>query len=238
MILSYMQFRFATKLDWLLMITGSVIAFLHGFVLPIALVVLAFITDAFSFHELSKIIANIQYKVPFQYLLNIHANGAEGRPLEFGELLTQYEVDTNEADIEFNIKNLTGGVVNCSEVYSFLIPHPFGVRINFTVGELVRSATVPTAVCHDDSSFTDYINTLILGLLVVVIVVAVLGALQMLLFHLSSERQMRRMKLYYFRSILSQERKWHDLQTQGDLGTHLSEYVHCYCTSHNTIALS
>lgn len=219
-----LQFRFATGFDWFLTVLGGLMAFLHGFVLPIALLVLAFITDSFTFHEVSRFIANIRFYVPLQYIISLQTSGADGKPLEYGELI-QYEADPNRANIEFNVQNLTGGVVNCSKVYTYRLPHPYGGQFNFTILDLVRSGTVPTASCYDDSSFTDYINTLIFGLLAVLIVATALGALQMLLFHLTSERQMRKMRLSYFQSILRQERKWHDLQTQGELSIHLSEYV-------------
>ena len=221
-----MQFRFATALDWFLMVIGCLMAVLHGLVLPIALAVLSFITDTFLLHELSHVIANSQYNVPFQYLLSLQSGGNERVKLEVGDLTySVIEEDQNEANIEFNVQNLTRGVVNCSAVYTYKLPHPILGQVNFTIGELVRSATGPTSVCYDDKSFVDHISTLIVGLLAVIIIVAIVGALQMLLFHLTSERQIRKMKLLYFRSILRQERKWHDQQTQGELALHLSEYV-------------
>ena len=218
------QFRYATGLDWLLMIIGTLVAILHGFVLPIALLVLAFLTDAFVFREVSRKVANIQYFVSFQYLLSLKTSGAEGKPLELGEL-ADYNANPDLANIPFDVKNLTGGVVNCSGVYTFRLPYPYDGQLNFTIADLVRSATVPTAKCYTNETFIDYINALIFGLLAVIILAAALGAVQMLFFHLTSERQMRKMRLYYFQSILRQERKWHDLQTQGELGIHLSEYV-------------
>lgn len=206
------------------MSTGTLVAILHGFVLPIALLVLAFLTDAFTFQEVSLSSANIQYYVPFQYLVSLKTNGAEGKPLELGEL-ADYTADPTLANIPFNVKNLTGGVVNCSAVYTYSLPFPYKGQLSFTIGDLVRSATVPIASCYTNESFINYINRLIFGLLAVILLAAILGAVQMLLFHITSERQMRKMRLRYFQSILRQERKWHDLHTQGELGIHLSEYA-------------
>ena len=200
------------------MVIGSLLAILHGFVLPIALLVLSYIINAFSAHELSRLIANFEQTVPVDYLLHLGMS-----QVERGEL-THYEAYPNKAGfIKFDIQNLTGGIVNCSAVYVYRLPYPYKGQFNFTIGDLVRSSDAPA--CFNDTSFTNYINIFLLGLSVVIIVVAFLGALQMLIFHLTSERQMRKMRLYYFRSILSQERKWHDLQTLGDIGIHLSEYV-------------
>ena len=206
------------------MIIGTFVAILHGFVLPIALLVLAFLVDAFAFQEVSFDAANIEYYVPFLYLVSLQTNGAEGEPLELGEL-TDYMVDPTVENILFGVKNLTGGIVNCSAAYTFSLPFPYKGKLVFTIGDLVRSATVPTATCYTNETFIEYINGLIFGLLAVILVAAALGAVQMLLFHLTSERQMRKMRLFYFRSILRQERKWHDLHTQGELGIHLSELV-------------
>ncbi len=205
------------------MTIGTFVAILHGFVLPIALLVLAFLVDAFAFQEVSFDAANIDYHVPFPYLVSLQTSGAEGEALELAELTGDYMVDPNEENILFAVKNLTGGIVNCTAEYTFLLPFPYQGKLNFTIGDLVRSATVPTASCYTNESFIEYINGLIFGLLAVILVAAALGAVQMLLFHLTSERQMRKMKLFYFRSILRQERKWHDLHTQGELGIHLSE---------------
>ena len=201
-------------------------AVLHGFVLPIALLVLAFLVDAFAFQEVSFDAANIDYYVPFLYLVSLQTSGAEGEALELAEITGDYMVDPNEENILFAVKNLTGGIVNCTAEYTFFLPFPYDGKLNFTIGDLVRSATVPTASCYTNESFIDYINGLIFGLLAVIILAAALGAVQMLLFHLTSERQMRKMRLFYFRSILRQERKWHDLHTQGELGIHLSELVY------------
>lgn len=205
-----MQFHFATGLDWFLMVLGSLMAFLHGFVLPIALLLLAFIADAFAFHDVSRFTANNRVEVPFQYLLSLQSNRAPG-------------ADANQGLIEINMQILSGGIVNCSKVYTHTLPPPFPGVFQFTIGDLIRSATVPTAVCYDNISFTNYITNLIIGMLVVIVTVAVLGAFQMLIFHLTSERQMGKMRVNYFQSILRQERKWHDLHTQGELSLHLSE---------------
>lgn len=205
-----MQFRFATGFDWILMILGSLMAFLHGFVLPIALLLLAFIADAFAFHDVSRFTANNQVEVPFQYLVSLQSNRAQ-------------ETDPNQGLIEINVQNLTGEIVNCSEVYTHTLHSPFPQEFHFTIGDLVRSATVSNAVCYDDNGFINYVNNLIIGLLAVIVAVAVLGAFQMLIYHLTSEHQMRKMRLNYFRSILRQERKWHDMHTQGELSLHLSE---------------
>lgn len=196
------------------MILGSLLAFLHGFVLPAALLVLALITDAFKFHEVSRFVANIHFNVPFSFLLDLQGNSQVGRPLGFGRVLLYFFENgpaTDEAVIEMNIQNVTGGIVNCTKLYTLGLPHPFAGHFEFTIDHLVRISTVPRAVCYDDDTFTDYINVLIFGLLVVVVAVAVLGAFQMLLFHVTSERQMRKLKLYYFKAILRQEVKWHDL---------------------------
>lgn len=224
--LLHIQFHFATKLDWLLMIIGTFVAILHGFVLPIALLVLAFLVDAFAFQEVSFDAANIYSYVPFQYIVNLQTSGAQGEALELAEI-TDHNIIVNphEENILFAVRNLTGGVVNCSAVYTFVVPYPYRGQLSFTIGDLVRSATVPTATCYTNDTFIEYINGLIFGLLAVILLAAALGAVQMLLFHLTSERQMRKMRLFYFRSILKQERKWHDLHTQGELGIHLSELV-------------
>ena len=206
------------------MIIGTFVAILHGFVLPIALLVLAFLVDAFAFQEVSFNVANINDYVPFVYLVSLQTNGAEGEPLELGEI-NDYMVDPNVENILFGVQNLTGGIVNCSAAYTFSLPFPYKGQLVFTIADLVRSATVPTASCYTNETFIDYINGLIFGLLAVILLAAALGAVQMLLFHLTSERQMRKMRLFYFRSILRQERKWHDLHTQGELGIHLSELV-------------
>lgn len=185
-------------------------ASLHGFALPIALLLLAFISDAFTFHDVSHFVTNNRMEVPFQYLLNLQSNRVPG-------------ADANQELIKINMQILSGGVVNCSKVYTHTLSPPFLGEFQFTIGDLVRSATVPHAVCYDNMGFTNYVTNLIVGMLAVIVTVAVLGAFQMVIFHLTSERQMGKMRLNYFQAILRQERKWHDLHTQGELSLHLSE---------------
>lgn len=54
---------------------------------------------------------------------------------------------------------------------------------------------------------------------------AVIVALQMVMWGLTAERQVHRMRLAYFKAILRQDMAWFDTNDSGELNTRLAEYV-------------
>lgn len=54
---------------------------------------------------------------------------------------------------------------------------------------------------------------------------AAVVALQMVMWGLTAERQVHKMRLAYFKAILRQDMAWFDTNDSGELNTRLSEYV-------------
>ena len=86
----FVQFRYATCLDVLLMLMGLVAAFLSGAAFPIAMNVFGDITNLFIRHQISRDLANLQVAL----------------------------CPSSTAPIPVPLSNLTGGVVDCQVEYS------------------------------------------------------------------------------------------------------------------------
>ena len=210
------------------MIFGGAISALHGFVLPIALLILAQITDTFQFHETSRIIANLEVSLPIGFFIGIANNIATGGTttvnagVGFYEIQEDFDIDSNVATLDISIRNKTNGIVNCSQKLDFFIPYPYNHSFSFTIFDVLR-ATTPHVRCYDNESFIAAMNLLILGLVGVALVAMLLGSLQVLLFTTAAQRQVKKARLLYFNSILRQEREWYDKQLAGALTTKLLE---------------
>lgn len=214
------------------MIFGGIASSLHGFVLPVALIILAQITDTFQFHETSRTVANLEVSLPIEFLLGV-ANVAGGGTIDSGpaigfyDLLEDIEIDSNVASLDISIRNITNGVVNCTQKLDFYIPYPYNRNFSFTIFDVVRASTtidnIPNVFCYDDDSFIAAMTPLILGLVGVALLAMLLGSLQVLLFTIAAERQVKKARLLYFNSILRQEREWYDKQLAGVLTTKLLE---------------
>ena len=212
------------------MVLGSLVSVAHGFVLPIALLILAVITDTFQFHEASRVLSNLQLSVPLEFIVRIARESmglgdGGNRIVEFYAIDGGYRPDTEgRATLELDIRNKTGGVVNCTKDLVFHVPFPYNYTFNFSIGEIMRSALgLERAHCLDNDEFIAEMNPLILGMVGVALVSMVLGSLQVLLFTIAAERQVKKARLFYFNSILKQEREWYDKHMAGELTTTLLE---------------
>ena len=212
------------------MIFGSIASIAHGFVLPVALLILAVITDTFQFHEASRVLSNLQLSVPLEFIVRIAresmglSNGGN-RVVEFYAINGGYGPNNEgRATLDLDIKNKTGGVVNCTKDLVFHVPFPYNYTFNFSIGEIMRSALdYELAHCLNNEEFIAEMNPLILGMVGVALVAMVLGSLQVLLFTIAAERQVKKARLFYFNSILRQEREWYDKHMAGELTTTLLE---------------
>ena len=79
------------------------------------------------------------------------------------------------------------------------------------------------ASCLNKDSFIDTINSQILYFIAVAIGAFLLGYIMIATFHLSSERQVYKMRLAFYRAVLRQDISWFDLNPAGELSSRLSE---------------
>ena len=69
----------------------------------------------------------------------------------------------------------------------------------------------------------------------IAVAMAIVVALQMVMWGLTAERQVHAMRKAFFKSILRQEMAWFDMNDSGELNTRLSEYVILYKFTHSYI---
>ncbi len=69
----------------------------------------------------------------------------------------------------------------------------------------------------------------------IAVAMAIVVALQMVMWGLTAERQVHTMRKAFFKSILRQEMAWFDMNDSGELNTRLSEYVILYKFTHSCI---
>ena len=203
------------------MILGATAAILHGFILPVALLFLDFITTAFTYYEVSRFTANVNFSLPLDFLLSIGQR--HGHPLlEFSELV-DYIPDPDKIHVVVDILSLTGGLINCSRTYLLELPYPYAVSYAFTIEEIVQAVTLNSAVCYDKHLFLSFMDQLIVGLVSMAMITMVFGSLQVLFFHAAAERQVKRIRLMYFHAALCQDRAWYDEQLPGGVSIRLSQ---------------
>ena len=145
----------------------------------------------------------------------------EGSPLlHITDEDIQFYIRSNITRITINLANLTGGVTDCNAMYALEI---LSTTYTTTIGEIVRTRFGDRYSCVDAALLQHNINILILPFMAVLVLALILGSLQVLFFQLASDRQVRRIKLLYYQSILRQDMEWFDSHPPGEICSYLSE---------------
>ena len=138
----------------------------------------------------------------------------------FGDItnaFVNHEASRNLVSLQtpLNFRNITGGVVDCSATYTFIA--------NFTLEEALQMYISNDTSCLDDVSFIAEINRLVYIFLGIAGGALLAGFFQILLFQMAAERQVHKIRLQFYRSILQQEIGWFDANPSGELNSRLSE---------------
>lgn len=211
------QFRCAGVADWLTMASGAIVAILHGFVLPISLLLLAFMTNAFVYHAGSRLIVQQNVTIGRREAISFafrggHIPGSATAPVCSAETLNRIstrQLDPSDEFINIDVKALTGGIVNCSANY--IIPViPTMISVQFNITQVLRFCTTEGAYCVDDASFTAEMNIYIIAFACIALLAIVFGSVQNFLFQVAADRQIHCMRLRFFRALLHQDISWLD----------------------------
>ena len=114
-----------------------------------------------------------------------------------------------------DFRNITGGVVDCGATYTF--------GTNFTLEEALHQYISNDTSCLDDDSFIAEINRLVFIFLGIAGGALLAAFIQYSLFQMAAERQVHKIRLLFYRSILRQEIGWFDTNPGGELTSRLSE---------------
>ena len=188
------------------MILGTLAALVHGAALPVAMFYFGHLTNVFVNQFTPKQLANTEFSFVPEELIEL-----------FREREIKFVVDPNVILSGFiNFTNITGGLVNCSEDYVLLPPSVnFDQALQFGVTEIAK--------CLEDGPFIEAVNRYVIGFVCIAAIVLVVGTVQISMFQISSDNQVQRIKLRFYRSILRQETAWFDSHSSGELSSRLSE---------------
>ena len=201
------QFTYATWLDWILMLLGTLGSVLFGISFPIAMNIFGDISNAFVSHDSSMNIVSFTVA-----------------PCPGASLPSS----TQTSPVIQNFSTLVGGpdVVDCSGVFTYIDPSsPALFCANFTLDEVLKESFSTLTTCLDDSLFIEEINKQIyifIGIAVGALLVAIVGVW---LFQTAAERQVHRIRLCYYKAILRQDIAWFDSNPTGEVASRLSKLV-------------
>ena len=177
-------------------------AIIHGTALPIAMVVFGELTNAFVNQYTSLQLANFEfYFDPADFI-----GGDRFAIISPSILLSGF----------INFTNITGGVVNCSEDFVLIEP-------NLNFDDVLQLGVTDLAECLENDEFIALVNYYVTLFGIIAAVVFVTSFFQILLFQSSCEKQVSRIRLKFYHSILKQEIGWFDATPSGGLSSRLSE---------------
>ena len=184
------------------MLGATGLALLHGTGLPLAMWVFGLLTNAFVNQFSSAQLANTEVHFdPVEFI-------GEGR---FAPIAPEIVFSGF-----INFTNITGGVVNCSDNYELL-------RFNQTFDDVLRLGVTRLASCLDNPAFIRLVNLYTIVFVALAVAVWVVGGAHVVLFRLVGDRQVWRLRLRLYSSMLRQELGWFDTTPPGELASRLHE---------------
>lgn len=135
--------------------------------------------------------------------------------LFFGELINNFVFEAISSSIQANLSltfNVSASDINCS---SFLAP-------NVSIGTLLEAVS-PGARCILGADFINEINIIVFIFLGIAGAVWIAAYLQVGLLQASAERQVQKIRLTYYKSVLRQNVAWFDENSSGEVASRVSE---------------
>lgn len=188
--------------DWILLTIGSVMAAIHGAALPVAMLVFGELTNDFVNQYASTQLANYVYYFELEDLF-----GRDEFFIIAPDILASGVI---------NFKNITGGVVNCSEDYVLIRP-----SLNFD--ESLQIGITELAECLENDEFIDKVNYYIQLFAGLALIAFIASFIQIVSYQVSAERRMFVLKKQFYRALLRQNIGWFDAHPTGELSNRLSE---------------
>ena len=193
---AFLQFRYATAFDILLMSLGTIAAIAHGAAFPLVTFILGEVTDAFI-----NFAATQTYTDPSNVTVSCGATTVAD--------LASVNFSVARAAV---LSNISTGTVDCNA-------NAFGV----TLEDIIQTCFSDNGQCLSNGEFFDTINRLVYGFVGIAVGALIAGFAQISFFQLACERQVKRIRLHYYRSVLQQNIGWFDANPSGELSSRLSE---------------
>lgn len=115
------------------------------------------------------------------------------------------------------VRNITGGVVNCSTTY---LP---GTELNFTLSDLLARLISDQFSCLESDEFIAEVNRLTYIFIGIACGAFLVAIIQTWTFQTAAERQVYRLTLRFYRAVLRQDVSWFDVNPAGEISTAISE---------------
>ena len=194
-----MQFRYATVFDWLLMLLGTFLASCHGVALPLMMLVFGDLVNAFINRDIS------------QQLANVFSQGTINCSQTFPPFFHNLTI------------SMIAGFVSMSTNMTFETNCSYVVTSTSTISDLVSNCIQTQAKCLTNDDFIGVINLQVYYFLAIAATVFIAAYFQISLFQTACERQVHKIRLFFYRTILRQEIGWFDANPSGELSSRLSE---------------
>ena len=110
------------------------------------------------------------------------------------------------------VSTIANGTVNCS-----------ASAFNVSLEDLLHSCFSDNGRCLTNDDFLDNVNNLIYGFVAISFASLIAGFTQISFFQIACERQVKKIRLTYYRSVLRQNIGWFDANPSGELSSRLSE---------------
>ena len=178
------------------MFLGSVLAICHGVALPLLMLVFGDLTNAFINRDISQLFANIFSNGTIDCSFTFP-------PISNGLTIAEFVMVTTNMTIESDCK------------YMF--------TPNSTINDYLVNCVQTQSRCLTNDDFISDINIQVYYFLGIAAAVFIAAYFQISLFQTACERQVQKIRLYFYRAILRQEIGWFDANPSGELSSRLSE---------------
>lgn len=249
-----MQFRYATVLDWVLIVIASLMAMAHGAALPGAMFVFGDITNLFANFDITRdVFSNLTSFLQTNFQ-NFTFQG--GVSLNLSTSILTQSIDEGIVGTEnslflflFALSNSTMSEllmnISCT-VFAYANETnttTFNILSQVSRGSLSIPAFAGGCECATQL-FTDYSSEArcltaevfihgerigdgilwqIYIFLMIVVAVFIVGYFQVTLMQLACERQVQKIRILFYKSILKQNIGWFDTNPGGELASRLNE---------------
>ena len=178
------------------MAVGSLLAICHGVALPVMMLVFGDVVNAFINQEIS------------QQVSNIFSNGMVNcsltfPPSSYGQTIAEFVIAITNMTIESD----------CTYI----------ITPNSTINNFIMNCIQTQSTCLTDNDLISVINTLVYYILGIAATVFIAAYFQISLFQTACERQVHKIRLFFYRAILRQEIGWFDANPSGEISSRLSE---------------
>ena len=179
------------------MLIGTLLSIAHGSAFPLVTFILGEITDAFVNRAASQAFADPTNSTALFCAVSTVAN-----------LSNMSYTDSMDAILS----NISNGTVDCSA-------DAFGV----TLEDVLHACFSSNGRCLTNDDFLDIVNVLIYGFVAISFGSLIAGFFQISFFQVACERQVKKIRLTYYRSVLRQNIGWFDANPSGELASRLAE---------------